>query len=141
MVSAEFGQKHRCFSCGMKFYDFKKSPIICPGCGSEFDPENLLKSRRGKSAAKPVVEKAASVASVETELEEELVSDEDDEFSEADTVSDGDDLTAAGDEDENEAFISVVGDDDDNNDSVTDLGDGDLIDVLDDDAEDDEVEE
>ena len=71
MVSAELGQKHRCFSCGVKFYDFNKSPITCPACGSEFDPENLLKSRRGKSAAKLVVEKAASAASEDTELEEE----------------------------------------------------------------------
>ncbi len=124
----------------MKFYDFNKSPITCPGCGSEFDPENLLKSRRGKSASKPVLEKAASAASVETELEEELVSDEDDEFSRADTVSDGNDLPVNGDEDQDEAFITVVGDDD-NDDSVADLDSGDLIDVLNDDAANDEVEE
>ena len=124
----------------MKFYDFNKSPITCPGCGSEFDPENLLKSRRGKSAAKPVVEKAASSASEEIELEEELVSDEEDEFSEADTVSDGDDLPGTGDEDEDEDFITVVGDDE-TDESVVDLGSGELIDVLDDDAANDEVEE
>ena len=140
MVSAELGQKHRCFSCGMKFYDFNKSPITCPGCGSEFDPENLLKSRRGKSAAKPVVEKAASSASEEIELEDELVSDEEDEFSEADTVPDGDDLPGTSDEDEDEDFITVVGDDE-TDESVVDLGSGELIDVLDDDAANDEVEE
>ena len=140
MVSAELGQKHRCFSCGVKFYDFNKSPITCPACGSEFDPENLLKSRRGKSTAKPVVEKSASAESVETELEEELVSEEDDEFSEANTVSDDDDLPPTGGEDGDEAFITVVGDDD-NDDSVADLGSDGLIDVLDDDTENDEVEE
>jgi uncharacterized protein (TIGR02300 family) len=36
----------------MRFYDFKRSPIICPGCGTEFDPENLVKGRKGRAAPK-----------------------------------------------------------------------------------------
>ena len=70
MPKAELGLKRGCLSCAMKFYDFNRTPIICPGCGAEFDPEALVRSRRGRAAAKPVA-KAAKAApeadSVETE--------------------------------------------------------------------------
>ena len=54
MAKVELGVKRSCLSCDMRFYDFKRSPIICPGCGTEFDPENLLKSRKGRAAPKSV---------------------------------------------------------------------------------------
>lgn len=55
MVKAEWGLKRTCQSCGAKFYDMNRSPIACPKCGAEFDPEALLKARRTKlvAAAKP----------------------------------------------------------------------------------------
>ena len=34
MAKPEWGRK-RTGPCGTKFYDFNKSPIICPGCGGE----------------------------------------------------------------------------------------------------------
>ena len=34
MPKPEWGTK-RTGPCGTKFYDFNKSPIICPGCGGE----------------------------------------------------------------------------------------------------------
>ncbi|MGB0465266.1 MAG: TIGR02300 family protein, partial [Candidatus Puniceispirillaceae bacterium] len=34
MSAADLGQKRRCNACGMKFYDFNRTPIICPGCGA-----------------------------------------------------------------------------------------------------------
>ena len=116
MVSAELGQKRRCFSCGMKFYDFNKSPITCPECGSEFDPENLLKSRRGKSAVKAAVVKPDAAA--EDDLEDEGET-KDDEFDESDDVADDD-----------ETFIPAAGEDGDE--TTPDIESGELIDVLDD---------
>lgn len=84
MPKAELGLKRGCLSCGMKFYDFNRTPIICPGCGAEFDPEALVRSRRGRATAKPAA-KAAKAApemdSVETEndideaAEDEVVAD------------------------------------------------------------------
>ncbi|MBL8808121.1 MAG: TIGR02300 family protein [Rhodospirillales bacterium] len=59
MAKAEWGLKRTCQSCGARFYDLSKSPISCPKCGAEYDPEVLLKSRRGKPA--PVVPKPAPV--------------------------------------------------------------------------------
>lgn len=126
MVSAELGQKRRCFSCGIKFYDFNKSPITCPECGSEFDPENLLKSRRGKSAVKADVVKPDPAA--EDDLEDESET-KDNEFDGSDDVAD-DDLPS-----DDETFIPVAGEDGDE--TPPDIENGELIDVLDDDGEDD----
>ena len=52
MAKAELGLKRTCLSCGMRYYDFNKTPIICPGCQTEFDPELVVRSRRGRGAAK-----------------------------------------------------------------------------------------
>ena len=50
MAKPEWGRKRTCQVCGKKFYDLNKSPIICP-CPEavEFDPNDYLKSRKGKS--------------------------------------------------------------------------------------------
>jgi uncharacterized protein (TIGR02300 family) len=60
VAKAEWGLKRTCQSCGAKFYDMNRSPIACPKCGANFDPEALLKARRSKPAAA-----AAKVAPVE----------------------------------------------------------------------------
>ena len=52
MVKADLGKKRACLACGMRFYDLNRHPILCPGCGAEFDPENIIKSRKGRSAVK-----------------------------------------------------------------------------------------
>ena len=52
MAKAELGIKRLCGSCGMRFYDFKRSPILCPGCSAEFDPNHIVKSRKSRSASK-----------------------------------------------------------------------------------------
>ena len=46
MAKAEWGTKRRCLSCGAAFYDLGKSPILCPKCGTEFNPEAAVKSSR-----------------------------------------------------------------------------------------------
>ena len=48
MAKADLGTKRACLACGMRFYDLSRSPIICPGCGAEFDPDNLIKTRKGR---------------------------------------------------------------------------------------------
>ncbi len=55
MTKPDWGTKRVCVSCATKFYDFARSPIVCPKCGSQFDPEIQLKSRRSRPAAvKPI---------------------------------------------------------------------------------------
>jgi len=35
-------------SCGARFYDLNKKPIICPSCNVEFTGEIKVKARRGR---------------------------------------------------------------------------------------------
>jgi uncharacterized protein (TIGR02300 family) len=117
MAKAELGHKQRCGSCGIKFYDLNKTPIICPSCQTEFDPESLLKSRRGRSPAK--AEQKAVVAGAEASEEEEIITEVDDDKFEED-----DDVLPTGDE----PLIAIASEDD--GDEAE--GGSELIDVLDD---------
>ena len=71
MSKPEWGIKRICPKCNMKYYDFNRSPIICP-CpeGFEFDPDLLLKSRKGRglvSKSDPNIENTQMVQSEEVE--------------------------------------------------------------------------
>ena len=58
MAKAEWGLKRICPSCSTRYYDMKKNPPVCPKCGTVFDPETLVRARRGRTAEK----KAAAAA-------------------------------------------------------------------------------
>ena len=77
MAKADLGIKRACLSCGMKFYDFNRTPIICPGCSTEFSLENLLTSRKGRSAVKSAVSKAQAKKADDVEDQENIHDDED----------------------------------------------------------------
>ena len=80
MSKPEWGIKRVCPSCNIKYYDFNKNPIICPKCEFEFDPDLLLKSRKGRSiAAKIEVNQVSSDVQKEEEtLENDINSIEND---------------------------------------------------------------
>ena len=121
MVHKNLGRKRRCASCGMKFYDLTKTPAICPACGTEFDPEVLLKSRRGRAA--PKVDEAKTPSKEEDVNEDDVV-----EKAENDEFENDDDEVLASESD----LISISADDDEE----TGSSDVELIDVLDDDLDD-----
>lgn len=85
MAKPEWGKKRICLACNTKYYDFNKSPIICPSCGSEFDPDIYLKSRKGKNLSTKVVsekkqnmsEDMSNIDDIETDTDDEVVSDDD----------------------------------------------------------------
>ena len=81
MSKPEWGIKRVCPSCSIKYYDFHKSPIICPKCEFEFDPDLLLKSRKGRSIATKteVNEVSSDVQKEEETLENDINSIENDE--------------------------------------------------------------
>ena len=85
MVKADLGKKRACLACGMRFYDLNRNPIECPGCGAEFDPENIIRSRKGRSAAK-----TASRASFKETDDNQISNDDDNELNET-VVDDNDD--------------------------------------------------
>ena len=81
MSEPEWGIKRACPSCGIKYYDFNKNPIICPKCEFEFDPDLLLKSRKGRSIATKteVNEVSSDMKKEEKTLEDDINSIENDE--------------------------------------------------------------
>ena len=81
MSKPEWGIKRVCPSCSIKYYDFNKSPIICPKCEFEFDPDLLLKSRKGRSIATKteVNEVSSDVQKEEETLENDINSIENDQ--------------------------------------------------------------
>ena len=78
MSKPEWGIKRICPSCGIKYYDFDKTPITCPKCNFEFDPDLLLKSRKGRGVSNKVEEseKSRIEASEDNILNEEKEIDE-----------------------------------------------------------------
>jgi len=95
VAKPEWGVKRTCQSCGAIFYDMRRSPITCPKCGTEHDPEAVLKSRRGRAQApdeaKPVAvaEQEPEAAVEEADTEKEAASEDEDE---ADVIEDTSDL-------------------------------------------------
>ena len=118
MAKQDLGKKRRCASCGMKFYDFNKSPITCPSCDTEFNPDNLLKSRRGRTTKQVAASAAANDEIAEKELlpEDEAEADTDDLGDDEDLASipaaesNGDDEEEAGmlDNDMDDDFIDGI---------------------------------
>ena len=110
MAKADLGLKRTCLSCGMRYYDFNRTPIICPGCQTEFDPEAVIRSRRGRTtpkSAKAVEEPAAEAAN--EEAGEETISTEngaDASSGEVDMELDGDDDDIDADADDRAGLLS-----------------------------------
>ena len=85
MAKPEWGKKRICLACNTKYYDLNKSPIICPSCGSEFDPDIYLKSRKGKNLSTKVVSEKkqnmsddmTNIDDIDTDRDDEVVSDDD----------------------------------------------------------------
>ena len=107
MAKPEWGQKRICQNCGARFYDLNRSPIVCPKCETEFDPEAWMRSRRVRASEKPKAQRAAAAPTpAETESDEAVESDDDDTLIEGDDddLDDGDDIGGIAEkgEDENE---------------------------------------
>jgi uncharacterized protein (TIGR02300 family) len=73
VAKPEWGSKRICPSCGTRYYDLMREPVICPKCSTPFDPEAFLKSRRARPAA-PVEKELEPVGA--DELDTELEPDE-----------------------------------------------------------------
>lgn len=88
LAKPEWGLKRSCLSCGARFYDMQRDPIICPSCEAEFDPLALVRPRRARAAASQAKakaeEKAAGSEETASEDEELLVDDNDDDALEVD---------------------------------------------------------
>ena len=93
-MKPEWGLKRQCLSCGAKFYDMQRHPIICPACGESFDPEQAIRLKRNRQTLAQAEE--ATVKQTDDDLDVELEADIDgnDEGVLEDTrdIDDGDDV-------------------------------------------------
>ncbi len=137
MAKPEWGAKRICHNCGARFYDMRRESIACPKCGTAFDPEALLKSRRSRS---PVVAEIAAAKTPKSKAPLDVTASEEGlgEFEEADLPADemaaeddGDIESISGDEDFEEeeegddaAASGVLLED------ASELGDDDVDDVI-----------
>lgn len=115
MVKPAWGMKRVCQSCGARFYDLQREPIVCPKCSAVYDPDSASRTRRGRSAVaeKVVALKPAETAeTAEVELEdvdvdldvsdEDLVLEEESEEDDEDLIEDASEL---GEDDEDMAEV------------------------------------
>ena len=105
LAKPEWGMKRSCASCGARFYDLNRDPIICPKCEAVFDPDQATRLKRARTAppapeakaapAKPEAEASDSDAELEeaADVEDVEVDDEgDDVLEDASDLNDSDDL-------------------------------------------------
>jgi uncharacterized protein (TIGR02300 family) len=118
VAKPEWGSKRVCLSCGARFYDMNRTPIVCPACETVFDPAANSKPRRSRTPAKAPVAVAAPAAVAVVEPDE----GDDEEIAVADDDS----------EDESESESAIE--------DVSELGDDDMSDVIDTELDEDDSE-
>ena len=85
MAKPEWGKKRICTYCNTKYYDLNKFPIICPSCGAEFNPNDYLKSKKGKNVPlkasveddNDLTKDIENIDDIESDADGEVVSDDD----------------------------------------------------------------
>lgn len=101
MAKPELGTKRHCPSCGTKYYDLNRAPILCPKCGTVFDVVSTS----------PIRPERVTKVVVDDELETEDVTDVDlVPLEEADADAGAADVPDV--EDEDGADIAPVDDED-----------------------------
>lgn len=123
MAKPELGIKRQCLSCGAKFYDLNRDPILCPKCGAHFQVQQLV--RRGE-AAKVADDDDAAVDPVGAVLVplEEAEGDTPDKDLPGDDIDLGEDIGG----DDDDTFLETEEEEDD----------GDVSDLIGSDIEEDE---
>ncbi len=120
MAKPELGNKRQCQSCGAKFFDLNRDPILCPKCGATY-----VVSAATRASARP----AAAVVDDEADVEPvgpEIVSlDDAAAEEEKDAVVVADDIEI---EDDDAADDTFLEEEEEDSDDVADLIDSDIED-------------
>ncbi len=109
VAKPELGLKRLCPSCGAKYYDLNRSPILCPKCGAHFDASMVAKARPATAADEDETE--------EEEVDEvgiapEFISLEDAEDADGDDVPDIEDADLGDDAADDDVFLEEEDEDD-----------------------------
>ena len=102
------GSKRVCQSCGARFYDLSRTPIVCPSCQAVYQVTQPT-SRRGERAPVPEVREKVEPEVEAVALEPETISLEEVEEAGEDVVVEDEEIVDLG---EDEAEIPAAGDDD-----------------------------
>lgn len=91
MTSLSWGNKRVCQECQARFYDLRKSPIVCPKCDTELALPAAFRAKVTKSKAASAVVNSEETELVEVELvkddsADDLIEDTSDLGDEADDV-------------------------------------------------------
>ena len=111
MAKPEWGLKRTCRECGKRFYDFRRSPIVCPGCQAVFDPLAMLRPRRGRASA--AAAPPAMAAEAVSEQESPETGNDEEETAQVDVVDADIDDDAVIDTDDDDGMIKGTSDLDD----------------------------
>ena len=127
MAKPELGFKRQCMSCGAKFYDLSRDPIICPKCGTVFQAVAPTRvSPPAAAAAAPRPQREEDEAEVETAGGPEVVSLQDVEADEAEKETAlEEDIDIGEDVGGEDTFLE---EEEEGEDNVSDLIDGDIED-------------
>lgn len=68
MAKPDLGTKRLCGSCGAKFYDLNKSPIVCPKCETVFVPVVAAPRTRPDAPKAPVAAEAVVPETADAEF-------------------------------------------------------------------------
>lgn len=94
MAKPEWGVKRSCMTCGARFYDMRRTPVVCPKCDAVQDldaPPKLRRGDRKKDVVKPVAPPTpVDDDALEPDLDADLEADEEED--EADLMEDPADL-------------------------------------------------
>ena len=130
MAKPEWGIKRTCQVCGKRYYDLNKTPIICP-CPEavEFDPNQYLKTKKGKSVPlksslendNNLTDDIENIDDIEIDSDTEVVGNDDDPLleinkDEQNVIADEDDISFIHDDEitDDDNSIDVEINDDDN---------------------------
>lgn len=121
MAKPELGTKRLCASCGAKFYDLNKDPIICPKCEAVFVvPVVTTRATRSDAARAPVKNVAVEPETADADFVSLEDADAEASGSKKATAEDDVDVDedAGDDASDDDTFIEET---DDNDDDVTDI--------------------
>ena len=133
MAKPELGTKRLCASCGAKFYDLNKDPIVCPKCSTVYEVVVVAPRGRPDAAARAAAAAPAPEVEAPEPQEAEFVS-----LEEADAEAEGTKKPGEGVEDVE--IEEVEGDDDDDATFIeeTEEVDTDVTEIIGGDIEDEE---
>jgi uncharacterized protein (TIGR02300 family) len=116
LAKPELGSKRQCHNCGAKFFDLNRDPILCPKCGTTFQPPALSRAAARAAAADDEESELPEAGAEIVSLEEADATDDkvaavvDDDVDLGDDAADDTDDTFLEEEDSDDVSNLIDGD-------------------------------